>query len=218
MGIAFFDFDGTLIVRESGVICAVPSIRRGLLGPAIGARLIATYAMSKLGLRTRTDAQRVGFECYRGRSLEELRAIMRELHDQHLRGFLSAPLQECVAAHRAAGDHLVVLTASAFFFAEPLCADMGIDELVGTNVTFVDGLCSGLVEGSILDGAAKLDAAVRCAEARGVSLSECTFYTDHVADLPLLEAVGTPVVVGESAPLKRIAQSRGWRMLAHTAR
>src|SRR5687768_10794852 len=62
--IAFFDFDGTLVVRESGVICAVPSIRRGLLRPGIGARLIATYALSKLGLRTRTDAQRVGFECY----------------------------------------------------------------------------------------------------------------------------------------------------------
>ena len=75
MSIAFFDFDGTLIVRDSGVLCAIPSIRRGLVGPRLGGRLVGTYLLSKAGLRTRTDAQRVGFECYRGRSLDELRAI-----------------------------------------------------------------------------------------------------------------------------------------------
>jgi HAD superfamily hydrolase (TIGR01490 family) len=216
MSIAFFDFDGTLIVRDSGVICAVPSIRRGLLGPGIGARLIGTYVLSKLGLRTRADAQRVGFECYRGRSLEELRAIMRDLHDEHLTRFVSAPVRERVLAHRAAGDRLVVLTASAFFFAEPLCAELVIDELVGTNMGFVDGACSGLVEGAILDGQAKLEAARRCAAADSVSLADCTFYTDHIADLPLLEAVGTPVVVGGSKPLLGLARKRGWKTLAHT--
>lgn len=215
MSIAFFDFDGTLITRDSGVICAVPSIKRGLLGPGIGVRLIGTYLLSKLGLRTRADAQRVGFECYRGRSLEELRAIMQDLHDEHLSKFVSAPVRERVEAHRAAGDRLVVLTASAFFFAEPLCAVLGIDELVGTKMGFVSGTCSGLVEGSILDGKAKLDAAVRCAAVEGVSLADCTFYTDHVADLPLLEAVGTPVVVGGSARLQRLAEERGWTRIAH---
>jgi len=128
---------------------------------------------------------------------------MQELHDEHLRRFVSAPLRERVAAHRAAGDHLVVLTASAFFFAEPICAELGIDELAGTQVGFADGTCTGLVDGTILDGTAKLEAAARCVAARQVSLDECTFYTDHIADLPLLEAVGKPVVVGASAPLVR---------------
>jgi HAD superfamily hydrolase (TIGR01490 family) len=217
MGIAFFDFDGTLIERDSGVICAVPCMRNGLLGPGIGTRLIFTYLLSKMGLKTRADAQRVGFECYRGRSRDELRSIMRTLHDDHLSKFVSAPMQECVASHRAAGHRLVVLTASAPFFAEPLCAEIGIDELVATNVSFVDGVCSGNVEGHILDGDAKLAAAVRCAETHGVSLADCTFYTDHIADLPLLEAVGTPIVVGESSSLKRIARARGWRVIAHSA-
>src|SRR4051812_1807211 len=102
MSIAFFDFDGTLIVRESGVLCAVPSIRRGLLGPRIGARLIATYLLSKAGLATRTDAQRVGFECYRGRSLDQLRAIVRSLHDENLRPFVSVPVRQRLLAHQTA--------------------------------------------------------------------------------------------------------------------
>lgn len=216
MAIAFFDFDGTLISRDSGVICAVPCIRRGMLGAGIGARLIGTYLLSKLGLRTRADAQRVGFECYGGRSLEELRAIMQALHDEHLRPFISAPVRERVVAHKAAGDAVIVLTASAFFFAEPLCAELGVDELVGTQVTFADdGICTGIVDGDILDGAAKLAAAERCAKDRGFALSECAFYTDHVADLHLLEAVGTPVVVGPSPALCRVARERSWQTIAH---
>jgi HAD superfamily hydrolase (TIGR01490 family) len=215
--IAFFDFDGTLIRRESGVICAIPSIRRGLLGPGIGARLVGTYLLSKIGLRTRTDAQRVGFLCYAGRTLEELRALMQSLHDEHLRAFLSPAMLERVEAHKRAGDRLVILTASAFFFAEPIARELGIDEVVGTQVGFSDGRCTGLVEGAILDGAAKLAAARASAGALGIDLARCAFYTDHIADLPLLEAVGTPVAVGPTRALAREARRRGWEIVRHDA-
>ncbi|MEO7327867.1 MAG: HAD-IB family hydrolase, partial [Minicystis sp.] len=184
MSIAFFDFDGTLIQRDSGVICAVPSIRRGLLGPSIGARLVATYLLSKVGVRTRTDAQRVGFRCYAGRSLPELRAIMQELYDEHLRGWISPVMREKIDLHRRRGDRLIILTASAFFFAEPIARDLGIDEVIGTQVGFEGGVCTGLVEGAILDGVAKLAAALASGERHGVKLADTTFYSDHIADLP----------------------------------
>jgi HAD superfamily hydrolase (TIGR01490 family) len=215
VGIAFFDFDGTLIRRESGVICAIPSIRRGLLGPRLGVRLIGTYLLSKTGIRTRTDAQRVGFLCYAGRSLGELRAIMQSLYDEHLRRWISAPMRARIASHRSAGDRLVILTASAFFFAEPIARDLGIDDVVGTRVGFSGDRCTGLVEGEILDGAAKLEAARAHAEDRGVALDRCTFYSDHIADLPLLEAVGTPVAVGPNRALARVARERGWTIVQH---
>jgi phosphoserine phosphatase len=58
-------------------------------------------------------------------------------------------------------------------------------------------------------------AARAIAEARGADLAECTFYTDHVADLPLLEAVGTPVAVGPNRALARVARARGWTIVEH---
>jgi HAD superfamily hydrolase (TIGR01490 family) len=216
--IAFFDLDGTLIRRDSGVLCAIPSVRRGLLGPGIFAELVGTWLLSKAGLRTRADAMRVGFRCYAGRSLAELRTLWRGLYENNLRPFLSAPMLERVRAHRAAGDCLIILTASAFFVGEPLAADLGFDDLFGTQVGFVDGICTGVVEGEILDGAAKLTAARRAAEARGVELACCSFYSDHIADLPLLEAVATPVVVGSSRALGTVARARGWRVVPHETR
>jgi HAD superfamily hydrolase (TIGR01490 family) len=214
--IAFFDLDGTLLRRDSGVICAIPSVRRGLLGPRIFAELTATYVLSKAGVRTRNDAMRVGFRCYEGRTLEDLRVLWRGLYDQHLRRFLSRPMLERVRHHKGAGDRLVILTASAFFVGEPFVSDLGFDELHGTRVSFgADGRCSGLVDGEILDGAAKLGVARRAAEELGVDLAACTFYSDHVADLPLLEGVGSPVVVGGSRALGRVAKARGWPVVPH---
>jgi putative phosphoserine phosphatase/1-acylglycerol-3-phosphate O-acyltransferase len=215
VSIAFFDFDGTLLRRDSGVICAVPSIGQGLLGPRIGTRLIFTYLLSKAGLRTRTDAQRVGFECYAGRSLDQLRTIMTHLHENHLRAWVSPAMRREVDRQRAEGARLVVLTASAFFFAEPLARELELDEVLGTQVAFSDGLCTGRVDGQILEGEAKLAAARAYAEARSVPLSACTFYTDHVADLPLLEAVGAPVAVGPNRALARVARARGWPIVQH---
>jgi phosphoserine phosphatase len=120
-----------------------------------------------------------------------------------------------VEEHRRAGDRLVVLTASAFFFAEPIVRDLGLDELVGTQVGFDGGRCTGRVDGDVLDGPAKLAAARRVAGALGVALDACSFYSDHPADLPLLEAVGRAFVVGPHPDLGRIARERGWPVLAH---
>jgi HAD superfamily hydrolase (TIGR01490 family) len=213
--IAFFDFDGTLIRHDSGVVCALPSARRGLLGPSIFAELVSTWLLSKVGLRTRTDAMRVGFRCYAGRTLDELRALVDELYEAHLKADLSPTASEQVRAHREAGDRLVILTASAFFFAEPIARDLGFDEVVGTQVAFSSGRCTGVVEGDIVEGAVKLAAARAIADRAGVDLARCAFYSDHVADLPLLEAVGTPVAVAPNRALRRVAEERGYRILAH---
>ena len=213
--IAFFDFDGTLIRHDSGVVCALPSARRGLLGPSIFAELVSTWLLSKVGLRTRIDAMRVGFRCYAGRTLDELRGLVDELYETHLKADLSPAASERVRAHREAGDRLVILTASAFFFAEPIARDLGFDEVVGTQVAFSAGRCTGVVEGDIVEGAVKLAAARAIADRAGVDLARCAFYSDHVADLPLLEAVGTPVAVGPNRALRRVAEQRGYRILAH---
>ena len=213
--IAFFDFDGTLIRHDAGVLCAIPCARRGLLGPSIFAELVGTWALSKIGLRTRTDAMRVGFRTYAGRSLAELRGIMQELYDAYFKPDISPATLERVQHHRAAGHRLVILTASAFFVAEPMARDLGFDEVFGTQVCFADDRCTGVVDGPIVEGAQKLSAAREMAARAGTDLSRCVFYTDHVSDLPLLEAVGTPVAVGPNRPLARVARERGYRILEH---
>lgn len=215
MTIAFFDFDGTLLTGDSGLLCASPSVRLGLLGPGIVLAFVGRYGLYKLGLGTRIAMQEVGFRCYRGRTLEELRATTRALHAEYLRPHVSPAMDRAIELHRALGHRLVILTGAAHFFAEPFGAERGFDEVHGTRLTYEDGVCTGIVDGGILDGDNKLRVAERIAREQETTLAACSFYTDHVADLPLLEAVGTPVVVGQGKGLKAVAREKRWAWVPH---
>jgi phosphoserine phosphatase len=45
---------------------------------------------------------------------------------------------------------------------------------------------------------------------QGVAARDCSFFSDSIYDLPLLESVGTPVAVNPDFRLRRIARWRGW--------
>ena len=47
-------------------------------------------------------------------------------------------------------------------------------------------------------------------ERNGVDLADCTFYTDSMSDVMLMEHVGTPVAVNPDARLRAHAQKMGW--------
>lgn len=215
MTIAFFDFDGTLLTGDSGLICAWPTIRAGDLPPPMVLAFVGRYLLYKAGLGTRHAMQRVGFGCFRGRTLAALRQRTAELSTSHLAAKLSPAMKAAVEHHRSRGDRLVILTGAAHFFAEPLGRELRFDAVHGTQVAFVEERCTGKVAGEILDGEAKLRLAERIAAEHGVSLDACAFYTDHVADLPLLERVGTPICVGPHKKLRAIAKTRGWSVVEH---
>ena len=48
----------------------------------------------------------------------------------------------------------------------------------------------------------------------GSSLAAATFYSDSINDLPLLCAVGSPVVVDPDARLQAEALRRGWPVIS----
>lgn len=217
--VAFFDFDGTLLVRDAGMICARESVRRGLVPVHMVAAFVGCYLLYKLGLGSREAMHMVGFRCYRGRTLDELRSETAALSASLLRHHLSPAMKAAVERHARDGDALVVLTASAHFFAEPLGRDLGFHEVHGTRLVYdASGRATGDVDGGILDGARKLEVAREIARARGTDLRSCAFYTDEIADLPLLEAVGEPVVVGRGKGLADVVRARAWPWIAHDGR
>jgi HAD superfamily hydrolase (TIGR01490 family) len=214
MAIAFFDFDGTLTLRDSTTLCAWPSVRMGLLSPGLGLQIAAAFAGYKLKVYPRASAHRLAFLCYRGWTRAQIEAGVKLLHERVVRPWYSAPMLAKVEEHRRRGDTLVVATSAAEFFPVPLVEAWGFDHVIGTRVRYEDEVCTGLVDGAIVDGEVKHGAATAYAARLGVPLKECTFYSDHIADLPLLESVGTAVAVGPHTPLARIARARGWPVIA----
>lgn len=217
MAIAFFDFDGTLTLRDSTALCLVPSIRMRLVTPARGLQIATAFVGHRLNLYPRTSAHRLAFRCYDGWTRAEIRDGVRLLHERYVRPWYSAPMREKVEEHRRRGDVLVVATATADFFPVPLADNWGFDHVIGTRMCYENDTCTGLVDGAIVDGAEKHRVALDYARRLGVSLKDCTFYSDHIADLPLLESVGRAVTVGPHRPLVRVALARGWPIIAQHA-
>src|SRR5450756_586021 len=59
----------------------------------------------------------------------------------------------------------------------------------------------------------KLAMAEEYAAAHGADLSDCYFYSDSASDLPLLEAVGHPVMVNPQLKLRMATRGRSWPVL-----
>ena len=64
---------------------------------------------------------------------------------------------------------------------------------------------------SVRDG--KRAAVEALAEKYDLDLSQSFLYSDSIADVPLFEEVGTPMVVNPKAPFRELARRRGWEVV-----
>jgi phosphatidylglycerophosphatase C len=110
-----------------------------------------------------------------------------------------------IARHRAAGDHLVLATASFDFYARVFAARLGFDHVVATESVWddEDRLCAA-VAGENCYGQAKLDA-VKTYFAAHPSTVRTVAYSDHHSDFGLLRWAHEGVAVNPNAKLRRMA-------------
>lgn len=220
MSLVFVDFDKTLIVKDSATLCAWATFKEGLITPSYFLRLALGGLLYGLGLRSRDHIQRIALQCYQGHSRQAIEAWIKVIIQSHIVPALSQTVLDELAKHRAQGLRIIVASAAAQHFVTPISEALDIiDDAIGSPMEF-DALerCTGQVLGPVLDGEAKKTAAYRYAQRLGVPLSDCYFYSDHIADLPLLESVGMPVVVSPGKKLRALALERKWRILTHRQR
>ncbi len=125
-----------------------------------------------------------------------------------------------LAQHRAAGDSLVIVTATNEFVTRPIADALGVSELLAVELERDDAPGgTGWFTGNILGVPSAREGKVTRVEqwlaARGLGWvdAEITFYSDSINDLPLLEKVQHPVATNPDEALRAIAQARGWRIL-----
>ncbi|WP_052851211.1 HAD family hydrolase [Streptomyces avicenniae] len=128
------------------------------------------------------------------------------------RGLYVPEVRRALAAHRAAGDTLVLVSGSFFACLDPIAEETGADRAFGTRPVIRRGHLTGEVLVPMI-GAAKGRAARVTLALRGADPDASTAYGDHISDLDLLRAVGRPVVVGSDPHLGAHAERAGWRRL-----
>lgn len=215
--IAVFDFDGTVIDGQSGSLFTRYLFFRGMMSPARLTRLIWWGIRYKLHLPYRQgEARELVFGALRGRTSEEVDAIMTSFHDEILAPLYRQPALAEVA--RCGEEGLRVLLVSATFepIAAVAAARIGADGFAATRMERDERGCyTGRVEGAVVAGAEKCRAVERWCNARfgegGWVLERA--YADHHTDAPLLEAARVPCAVCPGKTLAMSARRRKWPVL-----
>lgn len=105
-----------------------------------------------------------------------------------------------------------IVTASPRRLATLLSRELGFTGAIGSEAEIVGGKYTGEMIGNVMHGAEKATAIRQLAERRGYDLTKCTAYSDSANDLPLLESVGTAIVINGDRKLRARARACGWKI------
>jgi len=212
MEAAFFDLDKTIIARSSPLALGRSFFKEGLIGRTF--LLKSLYAQLVFHLMGADEAkmERMRQEAARltaGWEQDRVKQVVAEVLEEVISPLMYAEALELMFDHREAGRLIVIVSSSPAEIVEPLADMLRVDEWIATRPLVKDGKYTGDLE-FYAYGPFKADAMKELAERRGIDLARSFAYTDSVTDMPMLEAVGNPVVVNPDKDLRRIAQERGW--------
>ncbi|MEA2388695.1 MAG: hypothetical protein QOG41_1468 [Thermoleophilaceae bacterium] len=120
---------------------------------------------------------------------------------------------ETAWGHQDAGRPVYICTAASQELSEMLATVLGFDGGIGVRSEIREGVYTGRPDGPFTYREGKAQAIREVAEREGLDLTESYGYSDSESDLPMLRAVGHPVVVNPDAELRRVAREEGWELM-----
>lgn len=214
-GAAFFDVDGTL--------AAVSTMFRflqfylawmGRPPDECNRRYRSLRTMTRLGF-SREDLNRAFFTHLAGADADTVAELAERWYRAELGtgGFYHEPALAELRRHQRVGDYVVLVSGALPTCLQAIAADLCVDEIRCTEPEIRHGRYTGALTTPPMIGAEKAAAVRSVVARRGTTASACTAYGDHASDLPMLEACGRGVVVGDDTTLRTAARIHRWRLL-----
>lgn len=163
-----------------------------------------------IGVINAEDVARHVLESYRGKTDAWLTERCQGWFESHVLERVSVRGRARVLEHQQAGHLVAIATSAVRQVAQPLARELSIPHLVCSELEVREGELTGAFDRPLCYGQGKLERAKALVLSLDGCMERAAFYSDSITDLPLLEAVGHPVVVNPDARLRRIARRRGW--------
>jgi HAD superfamily hydrolase (TIGR01490 family) len=213
--LAHFDLDNTLLDTDSDYQGAQFLIEEGLLDKAISEEknpyFYDRYMDGTLDIHEFLDFQ-----------LKPLVNVPREQLDKWHADFMHRKIRPMIFPHAKAlieshSDALTaIVTATNRFITEPIAAELGVPNLLATDIEEVDGMFTGKPRGTPTFREGKIQRVNEWLADMGHRLQdfESWFYSDSSNDLPLLERVDHPHAVDPDPRLRAEAEKRRWPIIS----
>ncbi|MBS7808689.1 HAD family hydrolase [Variovorax sp. PCZ-1] len=218
MRLALFDLDHTLLPIDSDHAWGEYTVQRGWRDPvAFKARNDAFYENYKIGKLDPVEYLMFATEAIRQRGATESIALRADYMTAVVEKHIKKPALDLLEKHRAAGDEVLMVTATNEFVTEPIAKRFGIEHLIAVQLEVgADGWYTGRSRGTPSYQAGKVERVRQWLSERGktwADVSHSTFYSDSMNDLPLLEHVTEPVATNPDPRLRTLATERGWKII-----
>jgi HAD superfamily hydrolase (TIGR01490 family) len=215
MAAAFFDLDKTVIAKASMVAFGRPLLQAGMISRRLMARALWSQLIFQLFGANEEKMRKVresALRVTRGWDQAHIRQIVGDNLTEVIEPIVYDEALELMREHQRAGRTVYIVSASPEEIVEPLGSYLGVDGVIATRSRVDDeGRYTGEVE-FYSYGPLKAEAMREVAERNGIDLQDSYAYSDSITDLPMLEAVGRPVVVNPDRDLARIARERQWEV------
>ncbi|MBU4201504.1 MAG: HAD-IB family hydrolase [Verrucomicrobia bacterium] len=211
--VAFFDLDHTLLDGANGNLYARKMVKEGLMKTSGLFWMVWYTGLYKLNRLPRREVYRRFLEVMGRYTVLEMIEMMDRGFEEDIMPRLYREGVTTVFMHREKGHRTVIATAAGEYVAERVRAQLGADDFIATPFPIEGDRIAGDMEGPTAFMEGKLEMARQYCESRGVDLADCYFYSDSASDLPLLEAVGHPVMVNPQLKLSIAARGRPWPVL-----
>jgi HAD superfamily hydrolase (TIGR01490 family) len=213
--LALFDLDNTLLEGDSDYEWAQFLIEEGVLHAdeyhAKNDWFYERYKDGTLDIGEFLDFQLAPIA---RRPRAQLDAWHRQFMQRRIRPIILPKAPELLARH--ADALTAIVTATNRFITQPIAAELGVANLLATDIEEIDGVFTGRARGTPTFREGKIRRVNEWLAGRGARLEdfESWFYSDSLNDLPLLELVTHPVAVDPDATLRATAIERGWPIIS----
>ena len=212
--LAIFDLDNTILNGDSDYSMINYLVDINLLDETAKLKndeFIKDYQQGQLDFNQYTT---FALKPYIDLTQDEINKIILPFVEEIIEPMINIFALKLIHDHHDKGDIILLASATNELIVKPIAQRLEIDHVIGTQVEFKDGKCSGefIPPSALGEGKLKLVKTWMKADQYN-DFSGVTFYSDSINDLPLLEAVEFPKAVNPDTKLEAIFNERGWEII-----
>ena len=212
--LVIFDLDNTILNGDSDYAMINYLVHTQALDESAGKKnqlFIEDYQRGELDFDAYTT---FALSAYIGMTRSEINEYMLPFVAKVIEPMINTLALKIIHDHGDSGDTILLASATNELIVQPIAQRLDIHNVIGTQVKFINGKCTGeYIPPSALGAGKKLLVQQWMQKNNFDDFSGVTFYSDSINDLPLLEAVDFPKAINPDAMLEKISLKRGWEII-----
>ena len=212
--LVIFDLDNTILNGDSDYAMINYLVHTQALDESAGKQnqiFIEDYQRGELDFDAYTT---FALSAYIGMTRTEINEYMRPFVTKVIEPMINTLALKIIHDHGDRGDTILLASATNELIVQPIAKRLDIQNVIGTQVKFINDKCTGEYIPPSALGEGKLQLVQQWMQKNNFDdFSGATFYSDSINDLPLLEAVDFPKAVNPDAMLEKISLERGWEII-----